>query len=223
MQRLFLLILVVLATPAATVGQTAPSESQTLQALLAEVRGLRHDLQVSLTRVESAQILLSRLQIRQVAVTRASQHVDETRSKLAEVQLVQKTEAAKVASLTSLRDEVSANPEQRGDVQERLNRGQSDLAATTDLAQQRQATESEAEQQLQTEQDKLKKLEAQLANSSKTCSLSASNPIAFRVDLRRFDGCSLPATYRVPKSPGGVGLLSGAYLLPRQRTLRPLR
>jgi hypothetical protein len=119
MQRAFLLILVVLGTPAATVGQTAPSESQTLQALLTEVRGLRHDLQVSLTRVESAQILLFRLQIQQVAVTRASQHVDETRSKLAEVQLVQKTEAAKVASLTSFKDAVSADPKpdpkQQGD------------------------------------------------------------------------------------------------------------
>jgi hypothetical protein len=166
MQRAFLLILVVLGTPAATVGQTAPSESQTLQALLTEVRGLRHDLQVSLTRVESAQILLFRLQIQQVAVTRASQHVDETRSKLAEVQLVQKTEAAKVASLTSFKDAVSADPKpdpkQQGDVQEGLERAQSDLTATTELAHQRHATETEAEQQLQTEQDKLKKLEAQL-------------------------------------------------------------
>ena len=166
MQRAFLLILVVLGTPAATVCQTAPSESQTLQALLTEVRALRHDLQVSLSRVQGAQILLSRLQIQQVAVTRASQHVDETRSKLAEVQLVQKEEAAMVAGLTSLKDEVSANPEKMPekieDVQERLNRAQSDLTAATDLARQRQATQTEAEEQLQTEQDKLKKLEAQL-------------------------------------------------------------
>src|SRR5205823_2387295 len=82
MQRAFLLILVVLGTAAATVGQTAPSESQTLQALLTEVRGLRHDLQVSLTRVQSAQMLLFRLQIQQRAVTGASQQVDETSSKL---------------------------------------------------------------------------------------------------------------------------------------------
>jgi chromosome segregation ATPase len=64
--------------------------------------------------------------------------------------------------LTSLRDEVSANPEQPGDAQERLNRAQSDLNATTELVQQRQATETEAEEELQTEQHKLKKLEAQL-------------------------------------------------------------
>ena len=159
MQRAFLLILVVLGTAAATVGQTAPSESQTLQALLTEVRGLRHDLQVSLTRVQNAQILLFRLQIQQRAVTRASQHVDETRSKLAEVQLVQKAEAAKVASL---QERLSEDPEHREDIQASLNHAQSDLTAATDLAQQRQATETEAEQQLQTEQDKLKKLEAQL-------------------------------------------------------------
>jgi len=162
MRRTHFFIFVVFGMATATFAQTTSSDSQTLQALLTEVRQLRQDLQASLTRMQSAQILLSRLQIQEVAVTRASQHVDETRSKLAEAQLVQKTQAAKVASLTSLKDAVSANPEQQGDVQERLNSAQSDLNATTDLAQQRQAIEIEAEQQLRTAQDKLNSLENQL-------------------------------------------------------------
>jgi hypothetical protein len=162
MRRTHFFILVVFGMATATFAQTTSSDSQILQALLTEVRQLRQDLQASLTRMQSAQILLSRLQIQEVAVTRASQHLDEARSKLAEVQLVQKTQAAKVASLTSLKDEVSANPEQQGDVQERLNSAQSDLNATTDLAQQRQAIEIEAEQQLRTAQDKLNSLENQL-------------------------------------------------------------
>lgn len=57
------------------VGQTTSSESQALQALLTEVRELRKDLQVSLAGMQSAQILLSRLQLQEVAVTRASQHL----------------------------------------------------------------------------------------------------------------------------------------------------
>jgi myosin heavy subunit len=165
MRRTHFFILVVFGMATATFAQTTSSDSQILQALLTEVRQLRQDLQASLTRMQSAQILLSRLQIQEVAVTRASQQVDETRSKLAEVQLVQKSQAAKVASLTSLKDEVSANPEQQGDVQdvqEKLNSAQSDLNATTDLAQQRQAIEIEAEQQLRTAQDKLNSLENQL-------------------------------------------------------------
>ena len=66
------------------------------QALLAEVRQLRQDLQVSLTRIQSDQILLSRLQIQQVAASRASQHLDDARSKLAEVQVVIRSEAAEI-------------------------------------------------------------------------------------------------------------------------------
>jgi len=80
----------------ATFAQTTSSDSQTLQALLAEVRQLRQDLQVSLTRIQSAQILLSRQQIQQVAVSRASQHLNDARSKLAEVQVVIRSEAAEI-------------------------------------------------------------------------------------------------------------------------------
>jgi hypothetical protein len=41
-----------------------------------------------------------------------------------------------------------------------LNRAKSDLEASTNLAQQRQLTETDAEQQLRTEQDKLSRLES---------------------------------------------------------------
>jgi chromosome segregation ATPase len=160
MRRALFLILAVFVTCVATFGQGASSESQTLQALLTEVRELRQELQVLFTRAQSAQLLLlSRLQIQQVAVTRASQHVDESRSKLVEVQVVQKSEADEVKRLQGV---VSANPEQQNQLEQTFSRAQSDLDVTTDLVHQRQATETEAEQQLQTEEDKLKKLEAQL-------------------------------------------------------------
>ena len=158
---LILLVFLVFAVPAATFGQTSSSDSQRLQDLLTEVRGLRQDLQVSLARVQSAQILLSRLQIKQVAVTRASEHLDQARSKLAEVQVVQKSESAEIK-----RFEDGLNPgensEQQKDLQEELNRAKADLEVSTSLEQQRQAIETEAEQQLQSDQDKLNSLEAQL-------------------------------------------------------------
>jgi hypothetical protein len=158
---LILLGIVLLGLPAATIGQTAPSDSQTLQALLTEVRALRQDLQTSLARVQSAQILLSRLQVQEVAVTRASQHLDDARSKLAEVQVVQKSEAAEIKRL---QDALNAadNPEQQKDFQETLNHAQADLDASASVEQQRQTTEIDAEQQLRTEQDKLSALETQL-------------------------------------------------------------
>lgn len=75
MRRPYFLISIVLGLAILCVGQTTSSESQALQALLTEVRELRKNLQVSLAGMQSAQILLSRLQLQEVAVTRASQHL----------------------------------------------------------------------------------------------------------------------------------------------------
>jgi len=96
MRRTYVLIVVVFGMAVTTFAETTSSESQTLKALLTEVRQLREDLQGSLTSMASAQILLSRLQIQEVAVSRASEHLDDARSKLAEVQLVLRSEAAEI-------------------------------------------------------------------------------------------------------------------------------
>jgi hypothetical protein len=159
MQRLYFLILVVFGVTATTFGQATSSDSQTLRALLTEVRELRQVLQVSLVGIRSAQILLSRLQIQEVAVTRASQHLDDARSKLAEVQLVLKSEAAEIKHFE---DDGPSAGENQAQVDQALKRAKSDLEASTNLEQQRQTTEIEAEQQLRTEQDKLNSLETQL-------------------------------------------------------------
>ncbi len=159
MRRVYFLIVVVLGMTAAALGQTPSSDLQALRALLSEVRELRQVLQVSLGRIQSAQILLSRLQIQQVAVTRASQHLDDARSKLAEVQVVMRSEAAEIKHFE---DEAPTAGQSAAQVEEALKRAKSDLEASTNLEQQRQATEAEAEEQLRTEQDKLNGLEAQL-------------------------------------------------------------
>jgi chromosome segregation ATPase len=159
MQRVYFLIVVVFGATAAAFGQTTSSDSQTLRALLTEVRELRQVLQSSLTRIQSAQILLSRLQIQELAVTRASQHLDDARSKLAEVQAVLKSEAAEIKHFE---DEAANAGENAAQVEEALKRVKSDLEASTNLEQQRQATEIEAEEQLRAEQDKLNGLETQL-------------------------------------------------------------
>ena len=158
MRRTYLFVVVVLAMATATFAQTTSSDSQTLQSLLAEVRQLRQDLQVSLTRMQSAQILLSRLQIQEVAVSRASQHLDDARSKLAEVQVVIRSEASEIKHFEDAPNTGDNGPQ----VEAALNRAKSDLEASTNLAQQRQSIETDAEQQLRTEQDKLNKLETQL-------------------------------------------------------------
>jgi len=159
MRRVYFLTLVLFGMTTATFGQSISPDSQTLQAVLTEVRGLRQDLQASLGRIQSAQILLSRLQIQEVAVTRASQHLDEARSKLAEVEVAVKSEQAEIKHFE---DEAPNAGERTAQVEEALKHAKSDLEVSTNLEQQRQATEIEAEQQLRTAQDKLNSLENQL-------------------------------------------------------------
>lgn len=159
MQRIYLLSPLVCAIAVASLGQTTSPDSQAQQALLTEVRDLHKDLQVSLARIESAQILLSGLQIQEVAVTRASQHLDNARSKLAEIQTVLKSETAEVGQLEGHSPVPGENPAQ---VEETLNRAQADLEVSTNLEHQRQAAADEAEQQLRTEQERLKRFETQL-------------------------------------------------------------
>jgi len=158
MRRAYFLIFLVFAMPVVTFGQATGSDSQALQSVLTEVRELRQDLRVSLARVQSAQILLSRLQIEEMDVTRASQQLDEARSKLAEVQVVRKREESQIKHL----EEMPAAGESAEQIQETMDGAKADLEASANVEQQRQATKTEAKQKLQTEQHKLNRLETQL-------------------------------------------------------------
>jgi hypothetical protein len=96
--------------------------------------------------------------MQEIAVTRESQHLDDARSKLAEVQVVIKSEEAEIKHL----EENAPNGERTPQIEEAINRAKADLEASTALEQQRQAIETDAEQNLRTEQNKLSKLETQL-------------------------------------------------------------
>src|ERR1041385_4159006 len=67
-------------------GQSTASESQGMQALVAEVRQLRRDLQATNGNALKAQILLYRLQAQEAAVARVSEHLNDVRGRLAETQ-----------------------------------------------------------------------------------------------------------------------------------------
>jgi tRNA U34 5-carboxymethylaminomethyl modifying GTPase MnmE/TrmE len=109
-------------------------------------------------RRQRAQILLSRLQIEEVDVTRASQHLEEARAKLVEVQVVRNREEAEIKHL----EETPSTGESAEQIQQAINSAKADLEASADVEQQRLATKTESEQRLQAERAKLNKLEAQL-------------------------------------------------------------
>ena len=132
MRRAYFLILVVFGISTATFAQVLPSDSQTLQALLIEVRELRQGLLSSLARVPSAQILLSRLQTQQAAVLRASDRLNDARLRLAHVQTHQEDVRN---NLKRLEDALSAkeNPVRRKELREMINHSKSELEDSTDL------------------------------------------------------------------------------------------
>jgi hypothetical protein len=96
MNRSSLFVLNLLLFSSACFGQTTPGDSQTLQALLSEVRQLRQDLQTTTIAGQRAQILIYRLEGQEAAVARASQRLDEARDKLARIQEQRKQEVSEI-------------------------------------------------------------------------------------------------------------------------------
>jgi chromosome segregation ATPase len=164
-----------LLTSAYTLGQTAPSDSQTLQSLLSEVRGLRQELRVSLNRAQSMQILLARLQMQEGAVAHASDHFNDARQRLLDAHVHQKELSLE---LKRLEDQISntQNPQQQADFQDRMKHVQSDFEVAGNIAQQQETTESQAERQLRDEQDKLNVIEGQLDELIRSMATSPGKP-----------------------------------------------
>jgi chromosome segregation ATPase len=139
-------------------GQAASTDTQTLQALLSEVRALRQDLRVSLNRTQAMQILLARFQIQEGAITRASDRLNEARQKLLDTHVHQKELTLEVKRLEDALN-AAENSEQRAALEDRIKHVKSDLEIVGNIAQQQQTTEIQAEQHLREEQDKLNALE----------------------------------------------------------------
>ena len=174
MNRLSLFVLSLLLFSTACFGQTTPGDSQTLQALLLEVRQLRHDLQATTIAGQRAQILIYRLQGQEAAVARASQRLDEAREKLARIQDERKHVATAVKEQEDFISNTENPPTQRKEAEGVLPRLKTRLESLENEEQQRQAREIEAEQQLRAEdvrlsdlRDELDRLDKALENASR--------------------------------------------------------
>jgi hypothetical protein len=99
MRIVFLCIVAFLGLPKAAMGQTAASDTQTLQALLSEVRALRQELRLSLNRTQSMQILLVRFQMQEGVIAHASDRLNEARQRLSDTRIHQNEMAIEVKRL----------------------------------------------------------------------------------------------------------------------------
>ena len=173
MHRSCLLIPVFLLIPAPIYGQSSSTDSQTLQALLAEVRQLHHDLQTTTIAAQRAQILLYRLQGQEALVARASQRLDDARAKLAEVQSNRTKLTSDIKKYEDLVGQAGTSSTDRKQIEDLLPQRKAKLASLENEEQQRQTREIEAEDELRAGRAKLSELQDQLDQLQKTLESSS--------------------------------------------------
>ena len=178
MFRLSFLPLALLLVSSPALGQTISKDSQTLQALVTEVRQLRQDLEATALLTHKLQILLYRLQIQNTTVARLSRSVEEAH---ADVNQMEGERDKLVADIKQHNDFVSSNLNASGDrkaVEDELPGLKEKLASLDDQLQQVREKESAAQEQLRSQQAKLERLEAdfdRLEKSLETTQAPASD------------------------------------------------
>ena len=157
-------------------GQTTAGDSQTLQALLSEVRQLRQDLQTTTIAGQRAQILIYRLQGQEAAVARASQRLEEAREKLARTQDERKHVAADVKQQEEFISNMENPAAERKEVERMLFQSKTRIESLDSQEQQLQTREIDAEQQLRAEEVRLSDLRDQLDRLDKALENASRRP-----------------------------------------------
>jgi hypothetical protein len=95
-----------------TVGQNVDRESETMQALLSEIRELRRDLQNAAVAARRAHIVIYRLHDQEMAVERATKRWENAKSAVAQTQMQRKYNGDELKRLEENKDRIE-NEQQR--------------------------------------------------------------------------------------------------------------
>lgn len=169
----FFALSLLLLFPAAVFAQAPSTDSQTLQALLAEVRLLRQDLRSSTLAAQRAQILIFRVQAEEMAVQRAHQRLEDATSRRAQLEEKRKPYEAQLKWYEKTREHLENSAEQRKyDDEIAQMKAQIDLYASAE--QEMQSKEVELREQLRTEEAKLGRLQDELDRLDKVLENSSA-------------------------------------------------
>ena len=138
-------------------GQANQTDSQTLQALLVEVREIHNDVRLS----ESTQILLAELQLQQSAVTRAMQRRDDMRTRVAQIQEQERMMAAQIAQFEG-RDSSTIDTAQKKQLAQMQDQFKAQVANLKAQEPERANDLADAENSLRKEQSALDSIQGQL-------------------------------------------------------------
>ena len=150
-------LLLSLSTP----GQTTSTESQTLQALLSEVRLLRQDLQTSAIAARKAQILIYRLHVQEAAVARASQRLDQAKLGVEQCRAQKNYQAVQIKRYEAMKDRAE-DAAQRKQFDDAITDLKAQMEASVPEEQEAQINETKLDEELRIEQSKLEQLEEEL-------------------------------------------------------------
>jgi chromosome segregation ATPase len=157
----------------AATGQAPTTESQAIQALLAEVHQLRQDLQAAANGARRTQILIHRLYVQEAAVERASQRLDEAKAALDQLQARKKNQAAQIKMCEDLRDRAE-DAARRKQLDDSISYLKAQMEEWPPEEQDAQAKEADLEQLWRIEQAKLDQLQAELDQLDRTVMSAAS-------------------------------------------------
>ena len=149
------LLLIVVTSP--SFAQTAHSDSQTLDAILAELREIHHELRST----QAMQTLLAELGAKQSVVNQAVERLDHERSNLIQIQSDQ---GRTLGELDRAQDKVdhSSDPTEQKQLTEEVQRIKTNISTLKILEQARQSAVDEAQQRLRDSQDALQEVQEQL-------------------------------------------------------------
>jgi hypothetical protein len=137
------------------------SDSQTLQAILSELRQIRSELHDQQARSQTMQVLLFEMQTYQTAINRATQRTDDARSKLSEMREEERHFSTEVSrgedSLREVQDEADKKR-----IEADIERSKQALASFKTMGQDRTAVLQQAEAQLQKAEDGFDSVQSEL-------------------------------------------------------------
>ena len=145
-------------TAAVAFAQTLPQDGQLTQALLAEIRLLRQDLQSTAVAIQRVQLVMFRMQTATSALNRATQHLDDARNRCIYVQPQRKMLTVQVEQAES-RQRTAQTADSR--VGEEIARQKGNLEVLAVQEQQCQSTLLDAESQFRTKQAKMNEIQDQ--------------------------------------------------------------
>jgi chromosome segregation ATPase len=145
----------------AAFGQTAPPDSQTSHALLAEIRQLRQDLQTVAATIQRVQIVMYRLQAESALLNRATERLENTRAGCSQAREQRKYMTAQLEQAEA-RQRNSHSPIDQKVAEDMLAQLKSSTEMLASTERDCQTSEIDAQVQLRAEQAKMDDLQDQL-------------------------------------------------------------